>query len=135
MARRQNGTKTDNADITDSQQAAITALLAGQTTEQAAAAAGVTRQTVSEWRNHDIAFQLAYNQQRREVLQTALDALRAAGLRAVATLTRDLESEQPADRARAAAIILKTWGTLKDEAATTGDTSAGALLLAKSLEW
>jgi transcriptional regulator with XRE-family HTH domain len=129
---RQNGTKDD---ITDSQQAAITALLAGQTTEQAAAAAGVTRQTVSEWRNHDTAFQLAYNRQRREVLQTALDALRAAGLRAVATLTRDLESEQAADRARAAAIILKTWAALKDETVKTGDTSAGALLLTKSLEW
>lgn len=124
---RQNGTKDD---ITDSQQAAITALLAGQTTEQAAAAAGVTRQTVSEWRNHDTAFQLAYNRQRREVLQTALDALRAAGLRAVATLTRDLESEQAADRARAAAIILRTWAALRVEAGRTGETNSALLGLA-----
>lgn len=124
---RQNTTKND---ITDSQQAAITALLAGQTTEQAAQAAGVVRQTVSEWRNHDQGFQLAYHSQRRELLQTTLDALRAAGRQAVATLAADLDSEQPADRARAAAIILKTWAALREDVNDTGATSKTALVLA-----
>lgn len=126
-SKRQDAT---NHDITDSQQAAIASLLAGQTTEQAATAAGVSRQTVSAWRNHDVDFQLAYNVQRQELLQTGLDALRAAGLRAVVVLLADLERDDPVDRARAAGILLRTWAALRDTVGDTGPTSHNALVMA-----
>jgi hypothetical protein len=47
--------------VTVKQQNAIDRLVAGDTDEQAAQAAGVHRVTVSKWRLHDPAFQAALN--------------------------------------------------------------------------
>lgn len=124
---RQTETKTD---ISDAQAKAITALLAGQTTEQAATAAGVARQTVSYWRNHDPAFMAVYHEGRAELLGSCLDTLRLVALEALAVLRSDLAAEQPVDRARAAGIILRTWAALRVEAGRTGETNSALLGLA-----
>ncbi len=102
---RQNQTKPDINVVSDAQQAAITALLAGQTTEQAAAAAGVTRQTVSQWRNHDVAFRIAYHTQREDVLQTSLSV-----------------------RLAAARAVLQAWSALRDDVRACGSTNPIALI-------
>lgn len=120
---RQKATKADVGSLSDAQIVALTALLAGQTTEQAAQAAGVTRQTVSFWRNRDTTFMVAYHEARAELLESGMDTLRLAVLEALAVLRDDLNSEQPADRARAAALILRTWAALREETGKTGETS------------
>ncbi|HOD64665.1 MAG TPA: helix-turn-helix domain-containing protein [Smithellaceae bacterium] len=125
---RQNQTKPDINVVSDAQQAAITALLAGQTTEQAAAAAGVTRQTVSQWRNHDVAFRIAYHTQREDVLQTSLDALRSAGMRAVGVLVAELDNPEVSVRLAAARAVLQAWSALRDDVRACGSTNPIALI-------
>ena len=50
--------------LTARQQTALTQLLMGATITEAAQAAGVTRQTVSEWCNHHGAFQAELSERR-----------------------------------------------------------------------
>ena len=54
-------TKADTATISPAQEMAIAALIRGATVTDAATEAGVSRQTVSEWRNHDPEFIAALN--------------------------------------------------------------------------
>ena len=68
-------------DISDRQRVAIESLVAAGTQTDAAVAAGVTRQTVNSWVNHDIGFIVELNQRRHEQrrisaqrLQTAISA-------------------------------------------------------------
>jgi hypothetical protein len=52
-------------DLTDAQRLAIDALLTGSTDQEAADAAGVTRETVNRWRNHHPEFQAELNRRRK----------------------------------------------------------------------
>lgn len=113
-------TKADRSKISDQQSAAILALLAGKTTEEAAAAAGVARQTVSQWRNHDEDFRNAYHAARGDLLETCLDRLRCSALRAVEILAADLESDDAAARRASARLILSTVAQLKTYVTETG---------------
>src|SRR5437773_1400257 len=63
--------------LTVAQLNAIDLLVAGATDGEAASAAGVTRQTVNLWRNHDPVFIAELNRQRRDVWGGAVDKLRA----------------------------------------------------------
>lgn len=109
MARkRTQSTSTRVPQLTDKQRTALTAELAGKTTEEAATLAGVTRQTVSEWRNHDPNYRAAMN-------AAAWDHLRHVSMRvrsellpmAFADLERDMQSDDPKLRQRARAELLR----------------------------
>jgi transposase-like protein len=59
----------------------------GATITEAAQAAGVTRQTVSEWCNHHGAFQAELSERRASALRDAQQQLEAAALIAVGVLS------------------------------------------------
>lgn len=88
MARkRMPANPTRAPQLTEPQRIARTAELEGKTTAEAAVIAGLTRQTVSEWRNHNPEYWAARNaaawdhlgnismRVRRELLTTAFDDL------------------------------------------------------------
>src|SRR5580704_17997880 len=75
-------------DLTVEQQNSIDPLVAGDTDEQAAKAAGVHRVTMSRWRSHQPTFQAAPNARRQEVWCASADRLRSVPPRAFDTLAR-----------------------------------------------
>lgn len=94
--------------LNDKQRIALEAELNGKSVAEAAKEAGVSRQTVSEWRNHDFEYRAARNAAawdqlgdlattvRKELLTLALDDLR-----------RDLGSDDPATRQRARTDVMR----------------------------
>jgi hypothetical protein len=88
------------------QERVIAALLSEPTQAAAATAAGVSEATLSRWLQ-DPAFRAAYDQARRDVLQTAVDRLQAATGDAVETLVTVAKTgAKDSDRVKAAALIL-----------------------------
>lgn len=74
-------TKTDETrrnlfDLTDTQRTAIGELVAGATATEAADTAGVTRQTVSKWKNHHPEFIAELNRRRAELIEERTDRMR-----------------------------------------------------------
>jgi hypothetical protein len=76
MTRPDDSRHPDLYDVNDAQLAAVSNLVAGATTTQAAEAAGVSRQTVSLWRNHHAGFIAELNRQRSELNQERVDRVR-----------------------------------------------------------
>lgn len=74
-----NGNITNGAGdtLTPSQVAALKALLRGSSVTAAAQAAGVSRQTCSEWRNRNPTFVAAMNASRLDIWRHVQDRLRA----------------------------------------------------------
>lgn len=71
---------------TPSQDLAIDTLAAGGTTIEAADVAGVTRQTVSAWRNNHPGFIAALNTRRRDLLDERADRVRDLDAQALAVI-------------------------------------------------
>jgi FixJ family two-component response regulator len=91
-------------DLTVEQQNTIDRLVAGDTDEQAAKAAGVHRVTVSRWRSHDPTFQAALNARRQEVWGASADKLRSLVPKALDALARAMGARSDV---QAAVTILK----------------------------
>lgn len=72
--------------VTDAQRIAAEAVVAGLTTSEAAERSGVTRQTVSGWRNHHPAFKALVNRLRRNAHSLWLEQMRVADQAAVGVL-------------------------------------------------
>ena len=79
-------------DLTEAQTIALEALLRGATVTDAAKAAGVSRQTVSTWRNQDPLFIAALNAAARDQLRETHTGLRALAPAALAILAQELEA-------------------------------------------
>lgn len=94
--------------LTARQRKALTALLAGATVAGAAEAAGVDPRTVTRWRESE-AFRAALADGQAEMLASTVRALATVARAAVGVLGRTLldESARPADKLRAAAIVLE----------------------------
>ena len=109
---RRIGTNADTASpssLTPQQEAAVDLLAVGNTVTQVADAVGVARQTVSEWRNRNAAFQAAVNSRRLELWTGLRDRLRALLPKAVDVLERSLDEDGKSAR-DAAVQILKACG-------------------------
>lgn len=68
--------RTSLLKLTCAQQAAVEALIAGATHQEASAAAGVTRATVTRWSGHSPAFKAALNLYRVALLNEQFDTAR-----------------------------------------------------------
>jgi hypothetical protein len=85
-------TKSDNSrqptfrPLSVEQLTAIDVLVMGKTDAEAAAAAGVTRPTVTDWRNHHPVFRATLNARRSALWAEAHDRLRALVGKAIETL-------------------------------------------------
>jgi hypothetical protein len=99
-------TKTDN--LTPQQETAVDLLAFGATVTDAAATVKVSRQTVSEWRNHHAGFQAVLNARRRELFAENQERLRSLVPKALETLEGSLGDKR---QAMATAVhILKAAG-------------------------
>jgi transcriptional regulator with XRE-family HTH domain len=105
-------------ELTPAQDLALAALLAGQTQEAAAEAAGVTRQTVSEWARRDSLFVATLNQRRQDLWAGHADRLRGLVSKAVDVLETGLDSPDERAKLAAAAHVFKMLGSLKPEGPT-----------------
>ena len=76
------------------QRNAIDVLILGGTDGEAATAAGVARQTVCDWRNHDAEFQAELNRARAALWSAATDQLRSMVPHALTVLAEAL-AERP----------------------------------------
>jgi hypothetical protein len=96
--------------LTPAQEVAIALVLAGKTDGEAALAAGVTRQTVWEWRHRHPAFIAEVNRQRQEVWEAATERLRGLLIRAVEVLDEGLNAEDRRLRLAAGVHVLRAVG-------------------------
>lgn len=94
------------------QRLALEALLAGATDAQAAAKAGVSRETVNRWRRADPNFIAATNAEQAEAWAGARTALRALLSKAVAAVEAALEAPAMPTRLRAASLVFKAHGVM-----------------------
>jgi hypothetical protein len=90
------------------QLAAVEALIAGATDEEAAAAAGAHRTTVNKWKNHNPFVMAELRARRRALWGSSVEKLHAILPKAVDRLERELE-EGP-DGLKAALELLKLTG-------------------------
>ena len=91
--------------LTPKQHAAINALLATRTVEEAAETAGCHPASIRRWMK-DGEFSAAYRRARRDALDGAIAALQGSATRAVHTLEDELDSDSSGVRVRAAISIL-----------------------------
>ena len=93
------------------QRNAIELLLAGKTDQEVAEAVGVSRQTVTVWRNRDALFQTALEVRRKEIWGAHVERLRQIAGRAVEVLEADLLQEEDRRLRQSAAVhVLKCVG-------------------------
>lgn len=92
--------------LTRKQEQAIAALLSCSTQAKAAEKAGISERTLRNWLAQD-AFQDAFRQARRRVVDLSIGRLQRATGKAVSTLVRLLVSEHHPTRARSAIAILQ----------------------------
>ncbi|MBA2446911.1 MAG: hypothetical protein H0V51_02675 [Chloroflexi bacterium] len=114
MARSStNGTVTGTppAELTHEQQAALEALLLGQTVTAAAGIAGVARTTLHRWLRDDDTFAAAYNAHRAELRDAASARLLGLADKALAALERGLDDGDT----RAAGVVLRGLGLLSGQ--------------------
>ena len=97
---------TEKVCLTAQQELAVDLLATGKTITEAANALGVTRQTVSEWRNQNPVFEAALNERREELWSGMIDRLRALLPKTLSVL------EQAIDRGdiRATIAVLRAAG-------------------------
>ena len=106
------------------QENAIDLLIQGKSDREVAESVNVSRQTVTQWRNHDAPFVAALNARRHEVWGTQTERLRTLVEQAVGVLESDLNSEDMRLRQTAAVHILKVVGLCGLDLGPTGNTSA-----------
>ena len=121
-------TKVDTATISQTQEMAIAALIRGATVTEAATEAGVSRQTVSEWKNHDPEFIAALNRGRRDVWDQVEDRVRALHIKALEVITQELDGPDGGDVAIDVMKVL-TRMNVAPMGATTAREIASAQLL------
>jgi len=105
-------TKGDgNRHLSGKKEKALELLLAGKTVTQVAKEIRVSRQTLSEWKNHDPLFIAELNRRRAELWDAVRERLRGLLSQAVDVLEEDLTSvEDRRLRQQAAVHILKALG-------------------------
>lgn len=106
-------------ELSDTQHAALTALLSGKRVPEAAKEADVNERTVRRWLREDAAFQEALAEGRREALQHAMSVTTMAATAAAGVVIEVMRSKStPASvRLRAATAILEMllrWAELQD---------------------
>lgn len=113
---------TETDTLNPKQDLALTALLRGATDQEAAEAAGVTRQTVCGWRNQDAAFAAELNSRRKALWENASERMRSLVSRALEVLCEDLDAEDPRLRQAAAVHVLRSVGLYGSDLTPKGPT-------------
>jgi hypothetical protein len=107
MAKGTIGYKREHG-LTIKQENAIDLLVLGETDASTAESVGVSRPTVTKWRNHDPCFVAELNRRRRDLWGSSLDRLRSLLPRALEALEEELADGK--QRGRTAVEILRLAG-------------------------
>ena len=111
---------------------AIEHLLQGKSDRAVAEAVGVSRQTIWEWRNHDILFIAELNRQRSEMWREARERLKSLANRALDVVELQLGSGDPKAALGAAKYILQGTRLLGEtDLPASGPTTPEAMIMAK----
>jgi hypothetical protein len=102
----ESGRNTTRTRVKPAQERALAALLAGETVTKAAEAAGVSRQTCSEWIHKDAVFAAALEEARSEAWATARAKLESARGKAIDVLVGLLDEKPWSARLAAANALL-----------------------------
>jgi hypothetical protein len=115
------------AELSPLQERAIEALLVSPTIIAAALDAGVPERTLRRWLAEDEDFREAYRRVREASFEHALSRLQARADAAANTLLREMTSKlaKPADRIRAARLVLEVPAKLLPPAGASAPASAG----------
>ena len=126
---------------------AIDALVTGATDIEAAEKAGVSRQTIWEWKRNPL-FIATLNQRRQEIWEPQIERLRGLVSKAITVLEQTLESDDERLRLQAATQILKAVGLQGANLIPQGETDPEVIenerrrdeafkksLVAESLGW
>jgi len=126
-------TKPDKTRQLSIEQAnAIEHLLQGQSDRAVAEAVGVSRQTISEWKNHDPLFVAELNRQRSEMWKEARERMKALANRVLDVVELQFDSDDPKAALAAAKYILQGTLLLGDtDLPRSGPTSPEAVIMAK----
>lgn len=123
--KRRNGVELTPAEVeemvyslTPEQEKALESLLSGKNITAAAAAAGLARQTVSGWVNHDPIFIAAYNRRRQQLNDWFDDRLRSLAEQAFTVVEEEMAPGQE-NRLAAARIVLRSFLTLRQPPSLT----------------
>jgi hypothetical protein len=104
-------TKTEENNLLSFQKVQAAQQLArGMSVTKAAETVGITRQTLSEWKNHDSEFQAEVKKQREKLWRENLSRVRSLTARAIDVLSEGLESEDFKIRLTSARAILSVSG-------------------------
>jgi len=115
--------KSQHKELSIKQLNAIDFFVQGLTDREVASKVGVRRETVNQWRNHNLEFQAELNRQRQDVWGAAKERLRYLVARAVKTL----EEEVHKGSLKAALETLRIVGLYGKVGEPRGYTSAEAL--------
>ena len=120
-------TQDDNAEhfpadsgLTIDQLNAIDMLVLGHTDGEVAKLVGLSRPTVTDWRNHNAAFAARLNERRNEVWGSHIDRLRNLIGKAIDVLEEDLNSDNQRIQQGAAVHLLKTVGVYSADLRPSG---------------
>ena len=109
--------ETPNADaLTPNQEKALSALLAGKSVTDAAAAAEVDRTTVHRWLKDDYGFRAAFNRERRRLREAMQSRLMTLAEKATECVERSISDGD----GKAALALLKGLGLLSGELPNVG---------------
>jgi len=101
-------TKSDKTrQLSQEQMNSIEHLLQGKSDRAVAEAVGVSRQTVWEWKNHDVLYIAELNRQRFELWREAHQRLKSLANRALDVVEQQLDSGDPKASLAAARYILQ----------------------------
>ncbi|MFA5543730.1 MAG: helix-turn-helix domain-containing protein, partial [Bacilli bacterium] len=107
------------------QENAIDLLLQGQSDREVAEAVGVTRQTVTGWRNDNASFAAELNRRRQEVWGGQVERLRLLVKQAVDVLEENLNQTGNLQLKQAAAVhVLRAVGLYNGSLEPRGETTA-----------
>jgi Homeodomain-like domain len=126
-------TKPDKTrQLSQEQENAVEHLLQGKSDRAVADAVGVSRQTVSEWKNHDPLFIAELNRQRSELWREAHQRLKSLANRALDAVELQLDSGDPKASLAAAKYILQGTRLLGDtDLPMSGPTTPEGVIMAK----
>ena len=126
-------TKSDKIrQLSQEQMNFIEHLLQGKSDRAVAEAVGVSRQTVWEWKNHDVLYIAELNRQRFELWREAHQRLKSLANRALDVVEQQLDSGDPKAGLAAAKYILQGTKLLGDtDLPKSGPTTPEAVIMAK----
>ena len=101
-----------NTKLTIEQHKAIDALLGEKKLDAVALEAGVTKERLQHWLDHDAAFQAAYQAAVRDSVSLAVNRIKAGTAQAVEALLAAMKDGSPAQKIRAAKVLLASADAL-----------------------